>query len=338
MSVGPDNTSEPTAAPAAQAPAKLSWGRLFSWSVRRELWEHRSVYLAPLAVAGVGLFGYLISTGHLPRAMRAIEATGAASRAAAAADALAGAAGSPQALAAAKAARAAASAVVLPYDFVTGVIFVAGLAVAIFYSVGALHGERRDRSILFWKSLPVSDLTTVASKVAIPLVVQPLVVFAVIIPVHLIMLLLSSAVLLVNGLDPAALWPHLHMVRIWVTLPYGLVVLALWYAPICGWLMLVSAWARRVPILWALAPPLGLCVLEMLAFGTHSLWNLLMYRLRGGFTQAFTVGGQGKEELTSLSQLDPLRFLSQPGLWAGLAFALACFAACVWLRRRREPI
>ncbi|WP_372783996.1 hypothetical protein [Phenylobacterium sp.] len=325
MSPASDATSDPLA-PDAAPPAALAKTRPFYWSVRRELWENRSVYLAPLTVAGLGLLGFLFSLHGLPHAVRAAKVAAAASAAL------------PADAALAKVAARAAGSLAIPYDFVTGVIFLAALAVAIFYSLAALHGERRDRSILFWKSLPVSDLTTVLSKVAVPLVVQPLVVFVVVIPVHLVMLAMGTAVLSLNGLDPSVLWTHAHLLKIWLTLPYGLVVLSLWYAPICGWLMLVSAWAKRTPILWGLGAPLGLCLFEYLAFRTQYLWQLLLYRLRGGFAEAFTVGGEGRVPINGPEQIDLTRFLSLPGLWAGLVFFVACIAACVWLRRRREPI
>jgi ABC-2 type transport system permease protein len=309
MSLDADHMSAP---PAAVAP--LPWTRVLYWSVRRELWENRAVYLAPLAVAGLGVFGFLFSLIHLPGIVRAASG----------ADALA--------------AKKAAGQLALPYDFVTGVIFLCALIVAVFYCLAALHGERRDRSILFWKSLPVSDTTTVLSKLAVPLIVQPLVVFAVAIPTHVVMLTLSSVVLLANGMSPADLWPHLHIFNIWLTLPYGLVVLALWYAPIMGWLLLVSAWARSMPILWALGPPLGLALLEFLALRSKAVWTLLRYRLEGGFHEAFTVGGQGKVPINGLQDADFLRFLALPGLWSGLVFAAACIAGSIWLRRRRDPI
>ena len=139
------------------------------WSVRRELWENRSIYIAPLSVAAVIVFGFLLS-------------------------AMAGAwakAPQPDKLA-------------QPYNLAAVLIMATTFFVAVFYCLDALHGERRDRSILFWKSLPVSDLTTVLSKAAIPLVVLPPLTFVITVATQFIMLLLSSAVLLMSGQSTAA--------------------------------------------------------------------------------------------------------------------------------------
>ena len=300
----------PLDAPVA-APAVLSATRPFYWSVRRELWENRSVYLGPLTVAGLLLFGFMISTVGLPQSMRALSALDPARQAAAHAE---------------------------PYDFTAMAILVTAFIVGVFYALGALHGERRDRSILFWKSLPVSDLTTVLSKASIPLVVLPLIVFAIVVSMQIIMLLLSTAVVLASGLSAAPLWTQLLLVQRWLVLFYGLTVLALWYAPIYGWLLLVSGWARRAPFLWAFLSPLALCVVERIAFHTSNFASLLAYRLTGGFANAFMGEARGGVASGPLPQLDPARFLSTPGLWVGLGVAAAFLAAAVWLRRYREPI
>ena len=72
------------------------------------------------------------------------------------------------------------AAIEMPYDIAAMMIMFTVFIVGIFYCLDALHGERRDRSILFWKSLPVSDLTTVLSKVFVPLVILPVLTFAII--------------------------------------------------------------------------------------------------------------------------------------------------------------
>src|SRR5437867_1099552 len=150
--------------------------RPFYWSVRRELWENRSIYIAPLIVAAVQVFGFAISTIGLAERRRAVLLLDPARQR---------------------------HAIEMPYDIAAmmtiGTVFIVG----VFYCLDALHGERRDRTILFWKSLPVSDLTTVLSKAIIPLVVLPLLAFAITICVQLIMVLISSANLLMHGVSPA---------------------------------------------------------------------------------------------------------------------------------------
>src|SRR6266404_3911756 len=176
-------------------PASLSVTRPMYWSVRRELWENRSIYIAPLVAAAVILFGFLISMIHLPNKMRAILALDAANQH----DALAE-----------------------PYDAAAGLLMGTALIVGVFYCLDALHGERRDRSILFWKSLPVSDLTTVLSKASIPLMVLPLLTFAFTIATQFVMLLWSTVVLLMSGMSAATLWTQLSLFQMSLFLFYHL--------------------------------------------------------------------------------------------------------------------
>lgn len=283
------------------------------WSVRRELWENRSVTIAPLVVAAVVLFASLIGTIGLPRKIRTLPELDPARRHAV---------------------------VVRPFSLAPAPIMLATFLVGIFYSLDALYGERRDRSILFFKSVPVSDLTTVVSKAAIPIVLLPLIAFVLSVATLVVMLNASSVVLLANGLSPSPLWAEFRFVQETVIMLYGLAVHALWLAPIYGWLLLVSAWARRAPFLWAAIPLLALSALEKLAFNTSHFVSLLKYRVVGAMSEAFVSmpGHRSDEVLDQLAQLEPGGFLASPGLWLGLAFAVACLAAAVRLRRYREPI
>ena len=158
----------------------------------------------------------------------------------------------------------------MPYAHAGMLLTFVGFLVGIFYSLDALHSERRDRSILFWKSLPVSDLATVLSKAVIPLVILPVLVLAVTIPLQIVMRLLSAAVLLMSGASTATPWgPPLFEME--VVLLYGLIVIALWHAPLYMWMLLVSGWARRATFLWAVLPPLAIAALEYIAFHTSYL-------------------------------------------------------------------
>lgn len=212
--------------------------RPFYWSVRRELWEHPAIYLAPAAAGAVGLLGFLVSTPWLARSV-------------------AGAVPKNDGL-------------MMPYVFTALAVMMIGFLVSIFYCLSALNGERRDRSIQFWKSLPVSDRTTVLAKMAVPMVAAPMAVLAVILGAQFVMLVFSTVVVLLNGVDPGRLWARVDLRLMWTVLPYGLLVNALWMAPVYAWLLLISGWAKRMAIVWALAPPLGLALFERLAFNsTH---------------------------------------------------------------------
>src|SRR5713226_156204 len=287
----------------AIAPAAMSATRPLYWSVRRELWENRYIYIAPLAVAVVMLFGFLIAT--LGYAMSVDPAR----RAAVLAE---------------------------PTDFAALLIMGVAFVVGMFYCLDALHGERRDRSILFWKSLPVSDLTTVLSKASIPLVILPLLTFVIIVVTQLIMLLLSSAVLVGSGLNVATLWTHSSLFQMSLMLLYHLVAIhALWWAPLWGWLLLVSAWARRAAFLWAALPLLAIGVVEKIAFNTSHFAAMLGYRFSGGAEAVASAPGSVLDRMTHLT---PGHFLSSPGLWIGLVVFAAFPAAAVRLRRYKGPI
>jgi ABC-2 type transport system permease protein len=301
--------------PAPAAPASPT--RPFYWSVRRELWENRSIYLAPLSVAAVIFFAFTLGAFRLPARFRAAQAMDLGRQAAAHA---------------------------MPYHFAAAALILTGLIVGVVYSLGALHGERRDRSILFWKSLPVSDLTAVLAKAVIPLAAIPLVTFAVVLPLQFAMRALSTAVLWANGLDPSPLWVEGAPFEGVIVLAYGLAVLALWHAPVFAWLLLVSGWAKRVSFLWAVLPPVGLCIVEKVVFDTHYVAAALGRRLYGGFEQAFVeppagaVRAHGGIPAVGLAQLDPLRFLTSPEMWLGLILAALFLALAVRQRRDREPI
>ncbi|MGH8186994.1 MAG: ABC transporter permease, partial [Steroidobacteraceae bacterium] len=230
-------------------------------------------------------------------------------------------------------------------------ITIASTVTAMFYLLDALQGERRDRSVLFWKSLPVSDTTAVLTKLFTAMVVAPAIAFAAAIATQLVVIVLSSIGLLFAGANPAPLWTNLPIFfEVTVVVSYALIVISLWFAPIYGWLLLVSSWAKRSTFLWAVLPPVAIIVFERLAFGTRYAADVLSYRLGDGMESAFINGKLGRrgdvgaeftaraEEHNLLATLDPGGFLANPYLWVGLAVAAGFVAAAIWMRRYREPI
>lgn len=295
----------------ARASAEIGAWRRFWWSLRRELWESRSIYLAPLAVAALIVVGALLATFQLPDKMRA---------------------------AAALAGPARHDAILQHYLIASLLLMASTFVVAVFYCLDAFQSERRDCSILFWKSLPVSDLATVAAKTTVPLAILPLLTVALTLAVHVVMLLASSAALASSG-QVGLLWSEVDLPRMTALVLYHMIAVhALWYAPIYAWLLLVSAWANRVPWLWATLPLAAIATVERIAFGTGYFALFLAHRFAGA------PEGTGTDMSTPGSMTDPLmrmmpgELLTSPGLWIGLAVAAAFLALAVRLRRSRGPV
>lgn len=209
-----------------------------------------------------------------------------------------------------------------PSILAIGFVMVATFIPAIFYSLDTLYGERKDRSILFWKSLPVSDTTAVAAKVTIPLVIAPLLAFV------------------VTELTLLVMMPFGHrepdFLRTSQLLLYHLfAVHALWWAPFYGWLFLISAWARRTPFVWAVLPVVALSLIERMIFNTSRIAETISQRLN---VSPEAIVPKGKFPIDPMTQMTPMRFVGNSGLWIGLGIAALLLAAAVRLRKHHGPI
>jgi ABC-2 type transport system permease protein len=298
------NATAPPLGAQSVASADIPALRQFYSLVQREIWESRYLYIAPLAAAGLFLLGFVISMIYFPGRLR--SALGSAEL----------------------------QHVNQPFDTVAVLIMGVTFLVAVFYCLDALYGERRDRSILFWKSLPVSDTTTVLSKASIPIVAVPLFALALTVATQLVMLVLSSAV--IRGSGVTVLWSQLSLFHQWHILFIHLVTgHGLWYAPIYAYLLLISAWARRTPFLWATLPLVAVGGAERIAFNTSYLAAILGGRITGGPSVDGATAGTNMDAMTpfTLTQL-----VSSPGLWIGLLVAAAFLAGAIRLRRHRGPI
>jgi ABC-2 type transport system permease protein len=320
MNAAPE-TSESFAAPAT-APRPV---RPFYWSVRRELWENRSLMIAPLVAGGIVVLALL---GMIVRAVTQARSQELATI-------------PPEVLG--QAATAAYAGIAYAVSIVMHIT-------VFFYSLDALQGERKDRSVLFWKSMPVSDTTTVLSKLFTALVVSGAIVVAVAIATQIVLLLLATVLVTVGGVNPAPIWGG-QLLQMTVAIIYWQITVALWYAPVVAWLLLASAWAKRATILWALLTPLALAIFERVALGTSYVQRIINYRISDPVYEMFSKHARGAE-LTVGSEgvrahgfagrvfdaIDPIAFFSNPWLWVGLVVAAGFVAAAIWMRRYREPL
>jgi ABC-2 type transport system permease protein len=294
--------------------------------IRREFWEHRGLWIVPLAIAAVMLlaaavFGHIqFQSGEAPLQYDGPK---------------------PPPLV---------ELVVLGWALP---FYLAAAIQAAAYLIDCLYAERRDRSILFWRSMPVSDERTVLVKLLVGLVLVPVGAFvlaAVTGPLGNAILTLRNHELIING--HVALWNPLAWLRVQGIMLYGLVAALLWYAPFAAYLMLTSIWARRSPYAWAFVPPVLLIILEHMIFGTNYAGRLfaggfdqllhLAYRLdeHGAFSVGDGSGGasgsDGGNVHFNLQLLTPLHLLASVRLWLGLVAAAAMVALTIRLRRYRD--
>jgi ABC-2 type transport system permease protein len=288
----------------------------YAWLIKREFWENRAIWVVP-SIIGVllilaALFGRIQFTNlNTPQQSHVVGG------------------------------------MVLSAFGVT--FFVVMSIYSTWYLLDCLYGDRKDRSVLFWKSLPISDTTTVLSKLLVALVVIPLVYFvAADITTLLIAFIISvrASASLGGAMWHADLWLQLQI--LWL---YVIITSAIWFLPVAGWLLVISAWAKRAVMLWSILPPLALYLGERWFFGTHFIATQLGDRLLGYGPRAFHASPDSSfwmtttfdnDQVTTPSSiwalLDPGTFFSSPQTWIGAAVGAALVVVAIQLRLRRTEI
>ena len=299
--------------------------------VRREIWEHRSIWITPAAVATVvtfiavaavimaAAFGELIN----PDIEKIADAT------------------VPDGV------RRAALAGVLIGN--TTVFVIAMWFLMLFYCLDALYAERKDRSILFWRSLPITDAETVVSKLLTVFIAIPLATMAAVVVSHLLNLIIMSIWLGSAGANPFRfVWSAVPLFDTWVVVFAFLVAVPIWLAPLLGWFLFISAWAKRGPLLRAVLPVAILPILEYIVFKSWNLGSAIGARLQLQtvplFDFSFIHEGFDEDDLSSLleedislvSLLDIGQFLTSIEVWAGLVVCGLFSVGAIYMRRYRD--
>jgi ABC-2 type transport system permease protein len=296
--------------------------------IRRELWEHRSIYLTPAVVALVMTLlivtSYVAASGFdgaLDLAIVGASNVGDAERRAALMAFLGG---------------------------LTVVFLIAMAILIVFYTLDSLYAERKDKSILFWRSLPITDSETVISKLLTAVLVIPLITFAVIAVTHLVNLSLTSLFVRFQGGSPGHLiWGAAPIFDVWATLLIVLIAGSIWVSPLIGWFLFVSAWTKRSPLLMAFLPLIVLPILEYIVFRTTFLKQAISARTNFAHMPLFS--GIDMEQILNenrfehavenihlLGTIDLVKFVSSPGLWLGIAVCAVFTTAAIYVRRYRD--
>jgi len=225
--------------------------------------------------------------------------------------------------------------------------------VVFFYALGSLYDDRKDRSVLFWKSMPLSDSQTVLSKVASATLVAPLLAaIAGIVTMAALMLLLTLFVLLNGGNPMTLLWGPSSPASVVATFIAGIPVYAAWALPTVGWLMLCSAWARSKPFLWAVVIPVFLGVfiswfdlLQFFNLDTAWYWKQIFVRSIGSTFPMTWIGNihvanqltGGPADLGHVVSIPTMYSLfATPQMWIGIVAGALMIAGAIRLRRWRD--
>ncbi|ALA25517.1 hypothetical protein AVI51_05390 [Piscirickettsia salmonis] len=219
------------------------------------------------------------------------------------------------------------------------------------YLLNTLFDDRQDRSILFWKSLPTTDSATVLSKLATAIILIPFWSFISIIVLQIISLIIGTIFTWhTQTISLTILWNPLHLIRVWAYLWLSFINQALWLLPIFSWCLLVSAYVKKNPLLYAILIPALLCLLERIILGSSLLYHIISARFTGLFkiwtTAEFhsynltfnTTTLQPTESYLS-NNLNHLFFqLTHSTFWYGVIFTLICLIITVGLRKYRYEI
>lgn len=296
----------------------------FIWLIRREIWEHKAIWIAPSVV--IACLVLLVITGNVHLGPIGTMDGGTAL-------------GAFPPEVQQRLLLIAYAGLALVVDMVMGII-------AFFYALDSLYSDRRDRSVLFWKSLPLSDTETVLSKFAVAAVVIPLVSLLGAFVAQFVVAAGGSAKLAMSGMSAAIMWQPEAILGGMMIAFLWCVTAILWYAPVLAYLMLASAWAPKGPFLWAVLPPVAILLLERVVLYSQYVSDFIagrlfgLYKLLGRREDGGVSDVEGASEVTKLSNIDLVgslkEFYSSPDLWLGVLAAGLLLAAAMWVRRYRD--
>ena len=197
------------------------------------------------------------------------------------------------------------------------------------YSLSTFADERKDRSLIFWRSLPVSDLTTVLSKVFIVTLIVPLMVIPYIILLQLVAMTSASIFFATNDIVSFGwLWGS-YIITDWFRIIFSLWAQALWSLPLFLWLMLAGTYAAR-PIAGAIVPPVILIVLEGVIFKTNLVLEFIENRI--GFWSRSDSFPKEYQEIRVVDISDILLLFSTQAFWIGILASVILVAGIVYVR------
>ena len=301
--------------------------------IKRELWEHRSIFVTPIAIASVVMLGTLTALVFVGEFQDELYLAIFAAQNAAGADI-------PR------------KAVLTGLFIGSSWLFLLSLGVlTVFYALDSLYAERKDKSILFWRSLPVTDAETVISKLFTALFVIPAIAMIGIMATHLVNLVITSLWVSSKGGDAGMLiWGSVSLFDNWFAMIIVLFAIAIWMSPFIGWFLFVSAWTKRSPLLMAFLPLILIPMFEGIFLrSTHfmeSVWGrsaqipiftgIDMKLFFDEDNPMHSAANMPEEMVSLLTHLDVGKFVTSVDTWIGIVVCGLLTTAAIYVRRYRD--
>ena len=281
--------------------------------VQRELWEHASLWRVPAILFVLVVLANLVFSNmfqfvrYTPEGVQSVVVTGA-------------------------------------LGSVSSIVFLVFVFLSLFYLLDCLYAERKDRSILFWRSLPVSDTEAVLAKVIIAAVVIPLIIWTTITAAHVTTLVIQG----ISGAEQAgAFMGVLNLGKYWLNLLLVLFATVLWSMPLMCWFLFCSSWSQRTPLVMSIAIPVAIGLVDRILSLDIGLGTMMWERVPTGLGSGDLAPGSGAEYLLGLAGLGFNtageagisrygEFLMLPSLWGGLVVSATLITATIWVRRWRD--
>jgi ABC-2 type transport system permease protein len=288
-------------------------GHKYRLLIQRELWEHVSLWRIPVILFALVVLANLVFTNlfrfvqYSPDDMQSVVLTG-------------------------------------TLGSVSSAVFLVFIFLALFYLLDCLYAERKDGSILFWRSLPVSDTEAVLAKLFVATVIIPMIIWITIIAAHITTLVIQG----VFGAEEASAFIGiLNLGKYWINLLLVLFATVLWCLPLMSWFLFCSSWSQRTPLVMSLAIPVGIGLVDSILSLDIGLGAMMWERVPIGIDSGDFAPGSGLEHLLGLSGIGLntvgetglgryAAFLTLPSLWAGLIVTALLVTATVWIRRWRD--
>jgi len=295
--------------------------------IKREFWEHRSMWVTPAAIASIVVLGTLTTLMFAGDFAKELDL------------AIFGAqniAGDMER-----------KAMLTGFFVMSSPLFLLALMILIvFYTLDSLYAERKDKSILFWRSLPVTDAETVISKLLTALILVPTITLAAVFATHVINLIVTSIWVSMKGGDASVLiWGSVSLLDNWFAAIIVMYSACIWMSPFIGWFLFVSGYTKRAPLLMAFLPLILIPMVEGIflrsAHFAEAVWGrLAQIPLFSGIDIEAIFDDDrphlNEEMISLLSTIDLGKFVTSIDTWIGIVVCGLLTTAAIYVRRYRD--